>query len=304
MEPNNYQPELPIIRPPSESRSLLVRVTRGCNWNRCRFCGIYPAMGEPDFSVRELDDICHDIDVTLQRHPRAKTAFLGDADPLAGGLKLVLGVLNHLQKRVQLERITCYARASTLRRLGPEAVKQLAAAGLSRVHLGLESGDLETLTLQRKGQSPEMVAEVAHWLREASIELSVYVLLGLGGRDKWRQHIRATAALLNRIEPDFIRIRRLWLYQRPGYENPLLELVRDGRFIEQNGEGTVHELRLLLEELQPMHSYFACDHANNYVQVAGPLDEAQGEMLAEVDAFLSLPEEQRQHCYQTIGSRI
>lgn len=181
---------------------------------------------------------------------------------------------------------------------------QLADAGLGRVHLGLESGDPETLILQRKGQSPEMVAKVADWLRKAKIELSVYVLLGLGGHDKWQQHIRATAALLNLIEPDFIRIRRLWLYQQAGSENPLFKLVREGGFVEQSAEGTVHELRLLLEELQPISSYFACDHANNYVQVAGSLAEARKEMLAEVDAFLSLSEEQRRCCYEGIGSRI
>ena len=171
-------------------------------------------MGEPDFSIRELDDICRDIDLLLERHPRATTAFIGDADPLAGGLELILGVLNHLRKKAQVERITCYARASTLHKLGLEAILQLADAGLGRVHLGLESGDPETLILQRKGQSPEMVASVADWLRKAKIELSVYVLLGLGGHDRWQQHIRATAALLNLIEPDFIRIRRLWLYSR------------------------------------------------------------------------------------------
>lgn len=296
--------EQPIIRPPSESRSLLVRVTRGCNWNRCRFCGIYPAMGEPNFSVRSLDAICKDIDELLIRHPRATTAFLGDADPLAGGLDLVLGVLHYLGATEKFSRITSYARASTLKKLGKEAMEQLAAAGLGRLHLGLESGDPETLNFHRKGQSPKMVEEVAAWLKEAGIEMSVYVLLGLGGRDNWRQHIEATADLLNRVQPDFIRLRRLWLYQDASAECPLWQQVRDGSFIEQTPEGTVHELQLLLERLQPMHALFACDHANNYFQVSGMLDSERDALLAEVKEFLSLPEPLRQQHYQQTGSRI
>ena len=133
----NPPPEQPTIRPPSEYRSLLVRVTRGCNWNRCRFCGIYPALGQPDFSVRPLSEIYPDIDTLCQRHPRLETAFLGDADPLAAGLDVMIAVLDKLQSLKRWQRLTCYARASTLRKLGPEAISELASHGLNRIHLGL-----------------------------------------------------------------------------------------------------------------------------------------------------------------------
>ena len=42
------EPEPLIIRPPTEAGSVLIRVTRGCNWNRCRFCGIYALLGQPE----------------------------------------------------------------------------------------------------------------------------------------------------------------------------------------------------------------------------------------------------------------
>ena len=87
------QPESLIIRPPSEWRSLLVRITRGCNWNRCRFCGIYPAMGQADFSSRSLAEIRHDIDLLTRLHPRMETAFFGDADPLAAGMEVFVGAV-------------------------------------------------------------------------------------------------------------------------------------------------------------------------------------------------------------------
>jgi histone acetyltransferase (RNA polymerase elongator complex component) len=47
------------IRPPSEARSLLVRVTRNCPWNRCRFCPVYK---DTDFSRRPLTHVLADIE--------------------------------------------------------------------------------------------------------------------------------------------------------------------------------------------------------------------------------------------------
>ena len=299
------RPESLIIRPPSEWRSLLVRITRGCNWNRCRFCGLYPAMGQPDYSCRSLPEIKHDIDLLTRHHPKIKTAFFGDADPLTAGMEVFVNAARYLRKSQAIERLTSYARVSTLYKLGLNNIHLLAKAGLNRVHLGLESGDPEILQFQRKGQSPKMVVTVAHWLKEAGIEISFYVLLGLGGQDQSDQHIRSTAHIINETEPEFVRLRRLWLYDKNLERKcPLWEQVQDGSFIEQTAEGTVLEVRLLLNLLEPLNTFFACDHANNYINASGLLKNDKNDMLREVDDFLALPKEQRQAHYSNVGSRI
>ena len=262
-------------------------------------------MGEPEFSCRELVDIRKDIDMLVARNPRLDTVFFGDADPLSAGMDVFTGAARYVRSLCPLKRLTCYARASTLYKLGASNIGLLAAAGLNRVHLGLESGDEEILRFQRKGQSRKMVVAVAGWLKDAGIELSCYVLLGLGGQNRFEQHARATAELLNEIEPEFIRLRRLWLYgEGSEKECPLIEQVRSGSFIPQTPEGTVIEVKLLLEHLQPLNSFFACDHANNYIQISGLLKEERAEMLREVLDFLALPEQTRMAQYNLIGSRI
>ncbi len=301
-------PEVPLIRPPSEWRSLLVRVTRGCKWNRCRFCGIYPHLGEPEFSIRTVEEVKHDIDLLCSLRQRFETAFFGDADPLQAGVDAFVEIAEYLRKVIPVKRLTCYSRASTLRKIGPDDLKILAAAGLDRVHIGLESGDAEILRYHRKGQSPTMVREVAAWLKEAGIEISFYVLLGLGGRDQWQRHILETAKVINDTEPEFVRIRRLWLYgcDTPfsGPESPLLKEIRAGAFIPQTPEGSVLELKLLLENLDNISTCIVCDHHNNYVHVSGCINEDKEDMLAEIDSFLALPASKREAHYQVVGSRI
>jgi len=302
-------PESLIIRPPSEYRSMLVRLTRGCKWNRCRFCGLYPHLGEPTFSKRTVPEVKHDIDLLSQRNPRPENVFFGDADPLQIGVDAFIEITRYLRQVLPVKRLTSYARASTLWKLKKNAIKELAKAGLNRVHIGLESGDAQTLNFHRKGQSPKMVKETTHWLHEAGIEVSFYVLLGLGGRENWQKHIRETAKIINETEPQFVRLRRLWLYGSDGMlsgpECPLFEEIRAGTFTPQTPEGTVLELKLLLEKLDDHLAVFlACDHQNNYVRVSGSIKDDKDDMLETVNEFLALPEKDREAHYRAVGSHI
>jgi histone acetyltransferase (RNA polymerase elongator complex component) len=265
-----------------------VRLTRGCKWNRCRFCGLYPHLGEPTFTKRTVAEVKHDIDLIQERNVRSDTVFFGDADPLQIGLEEFIEVAKYLRTKLSVKRLTAYARASTLWKLKKDGIEALAGGGLNRVHIGLESGDAKTLNFHRKGQSPKMVTETTNWLKEAGIEVSFYVLLGLGGRENWQDHILETARVINETGPDFVRVRRLWLYQShslSGPECPLFKEIRAGSFIPQTPESTVLELKLLLEKLDNhLGTMFICDHHNNYVQVAGVLKDDKEDMLADVIA--------------------
>jgi len=312
MEPNIpdvIDPEHLVIRPPSEWRSLLIRVTRGCQWNRCRFCGIYPALGEPEASVRTVAEVTRDIDTHRQRCEGFDSVFLGDADPIVIGREPFVEILEHLGSRFpELTRTTCYARASTLRDLGEEGILSLAEAGLTRVHVGLESGDRGLLRYHRKGQRPETVIDAGRWCRSAGIEVSLYILLGMGGRDRWTEHIDHTADVVNATQPEFVRIRRIWMYDQSDgalQDCPLHEDIRSGDFIPQTPEGTVLELRRLVERIDAGAStWLTCDHANNYARVEGKIPADRDRLLTEIDAFLALPESERLSHYERIGSRI
>lgn len=294
-------PEGLIIRPPSEARSMLLRVVRGCHWNRCRFCGIYDLYEQP-FEVRPLEDVLEDIDLLKEYwSDKAKTAFLGDADPMERPAAFLLPILERLYQRFPaLERVTAYGRASSLNRKTLEELKALAAQGLTRIHVGLESGSDEVLRFHRKGAGQKMLIDIGRKVRKAGISLSFYVLLGLGGRDLWQAHATETAHVINETRPEFVRIRRLWIHPH----SKLGQEVQAGTFKEQTPEGTVEELRLLIDKISVTGPYLTCDHANNYLPIHGSLPEDKEAMLAVIDQFLEKPQEERQRHYKAVGSVI
>jgi len=295
------EPEHLVIRPPSEARSLLLRVVRGCNWNRCRFCGIYDLFETP-YSLRSLDEVLKDIDaLTATYGDIFRTAFIGDANPLDLDTDFLVRVLTHLREKFpRVERVTSYARASSLQKKSVEDLLAIHEAGLDRVHVGLESGSNKVLKFQMKGTSQKQLIEAGNKAMESGLELSYYFLSGLGGQDLWEEHAIESAHVFTRVKPHFIRVRRLFIHPA----STLMEKVRSGEFTQQTPEGTVLELRLLLENIDAERSTFTCDHANNFLPVHGTLNGDKGEMLGMIDKFLALPKARRMEHYNSVPSVI
>ena len=172
-------------------------------------------------------------------------------------------------------------------------------AGLDRLHVGLETGDDALLRFHQKGISARRMVDACRAIKDAGIELSLYVLLGLGGRTRWREHARGTVAALNAIRPQFIRLRRLWIHSRCS----LHQAVRAGDFEPQTPEGTVVETREILAGLDPdMPVEVECLHHNDYVKFHGRLPDDRAEILGAIDAFLALPEAEREAVYRVPSS--
>jgi len=282
-----------VIRPPSEARSLLVRVTRNCPWNQCLFCPAYKGV---KFSRRSVAEVKADIDAMAKEYGKhsnmIETAFLQDADSLILKTDQILEILRHIKVRFpRLERITTYARATTLKRKSVEEFVQLKEAGLTRIHTGLESGSEKVLKMIKKGITPEDILEAGRKVMAAGISLSEYIMPGVGGRTLSEEHARETARLLNQVEPDFIRVRTFGLHPK----SPMKKMADAGTFLPMTDEEIVVEIRLLLSCLDEIHSYFSCgDYSPNLLmEVNGYLDQKKGDMLSEIDKFLSLTPEQK-----------
>jgi len=278
-----------VIRPPSEANSLLVRVTRNCPWNRCLFC---PAYKGTAFSRRSVSEIKEDIDEMARYQSRngsqITTAFFQDADSLILPTEELLEILKHLGETFpSLTRVTSYARAKSMKRKSVQSLKALKSAGLTRIHTGLESGSVKVLKLIQKGESPEEMVEGGQRVMAAGIELSEYIMPGVGGRDLSRENALETADVLNRIRPDFIRVRTFALPP----DSPMEEMAREGRFAPMDDLEIVSEIRELLRHLEELPSHFRCADfsLNLLMHVDGYLDRDRESMLEDLDSFLSLP---------------
>ncbi len=274
----NY--DFPPFRPPSEANSLLLRVTRGCPWNRCTFCSMYKGT---KFEIRDLEEILGDIEIAKELYgDRVGTVFIGDSNSLTVKTDMLIQVLNSLYGSFpNLERVTSYARAKTLSKKPIEDLEKIRQAGLTRLHVGLETGDRELLKEIDKGATPEEMVEAGRKSKKARFEYSLYVLLGIGGEEKWEGHARGTAEVLNQVDPHFIRVRTFI----PQPNSPLYEAMQRGRFRPPSPETILKETKLLLEGLQAT-SQFLSDHISNLLPLHGKLPEDKHRMIRMIDEAL------------------
>ncbi len=176
----------------------------------------------------------------------AKTVFLQDANSLLMPTEQLIEVITYLKETFPcISRITTYARSKTIAKKSLDQLKKLHKAGLSRLHVGLETGDDELLKHVDKGVTAEDHISAGKKAKKAGFQLSEYVMIDLGGRDRFKQHAENTAKVLNEIDPDYIRLRPLMVM--PGV--PLYEEYRKGELTLSSPHERLQELKILVENL-------------------------------------------------------
>ena len=330
MDRHPLQFEQGPIRPPNEAQSLLLRFTRNCPWNQCLFCPVYKGrtfslrpvaeIKEDIRTARRIADEVSSVSRSLG-HGGAVTdavissifsggsypgsyrsvaawmyydtgaCFLQDADNLIMRTEELIEALTFLRQTFpEIRRVTTYSRSRTVTKKPLDALKRIHRAGLDRVHIGLETGYDPLLKLMKKGVTAAQHVEAGRRLVEAGMEVSEYVMPGLGGREMWREHAVETARVLNQINPHFIRLRSL----RVPPHIPLHAKLQDGSFHMLTDDEAAEEIRVFIEHLDGITSTVTSDHIMNLLEeVGGKLPEDKAKMIKVIQAYQRLPDTER-----------
>ncbi|MDM7986837.1 MAG: radical SAM protein [Smithella sp.] len=261
-----------IIRPPSEAYSLLLQVTVGCSHNRCTFCGTYR---QKKFKIKPLERIEKDLKEARTYGP-VNRLFLCDGDSLIIPQMRLVEILQMINRYLPgLDRIGSYANAKSILRKSVDELKELRKLGLKILYLGMETGNAELLKKINKGATREKMAEAARRVKEAGIELSVTVILGIGGIEKSIEHAMDTASLLTEMDPDYVGALTLMLVpQTEMYEDYLA-----GRFVLPDKIGFIRELYLMIAHSNFTNCYFTSNHASNYLPIKARLPRQKEKIL-------------------------
>jgi radical SAM superfamily enzyme YgiQ (UPF0313 family) len=275
--------DMPLWRPPSEANSLILQATLGCSFNRCSFCSMYRTK---PFAIRPLDQVQAEIRVVARTAPGVRRVFLADGDALAAPTDHLLALLEALRAAFPLlERVSSYALPANLLKKSVEELTRLREGGLTLLYYGIETGSADLLKRITKGATPEAMIAGLTKAKQAGVTLSATVILGLGGQAYWREHIDATADLVNQVGLDYLSTLQLML-------EPMIraEFHRKFRepFQEQDDRALLAEQVRLIERLDPPAPLvFRSNHASNALALAGTLPQDRERLLAQLQLALA-----------------
>jgi radical SAM superfamily enzyme YgiQ (UPF0313 family) len=266
----------PLFRPPSEARSLIFQITVGCSQNSCTFCGMYKGKS---FRIRPVAEILAEIAEIPERYrPVIDRVFLADGDALVYPYEGLVTLLDALAAAFpRLTRVGAYASPNSLLTKSEAQLRTLREKKLRILYFGLESGCDDTLVAIRKGFTAEAMAQQAIKTRQAGMKLSVTAILGLAGCDLSMEHARATAAWVNRVNPEYFSLLTLFHRHNEEFVRTLKQCTR---------RELILEARELLVHLNPHHTILRSNHVSNFLNLAGSYPKDRERLINDVDAAL------------------
>ena len=279
----------PMYRPPSEGKSLIFQVTLGCSFNECSFCDMYRSK---EYSERSWEEVKGEIDLMAKQVPDTTRIFLADGDALNLSTDYMIKIVEYLYKNFpELERVSCYAMPMNILKKTSDELKRMNAAGLNMLYLGIETGSDIILKKITKGATSATIIRACRKAIETGFTLSCIMILGLGGRNYSKEHIKETARVVNESSPHYLGT--LTLILETGVKEEFLTKF-DEPFHEINDEEALAELHDLVEQINVKEEMvFRANHGSNAYNIAGTFPDEKEMMLRKISWYKDHPEQIR-----------
>lgn len=271
-----------IYLPIWEEDAAPLEVQIGCGWHRCKFCDF----ANDPLHVFSLPEIDVKAQMLATVSPKADRVFLLGENPFMLPCEMLLDIFDIVANRFpHASQISMYARFDDVLRKTDAELEELVDNGLSKLHIGLESGSQEILDYFDKGIRVEDALEACRRLHAHDIEFAFTMIAGLGGKQLTRAHSLESARFLNRAQPRSVWVTGLLVWP----DTPLAQMVANGEFQQLTFRERLEEMRAMVEAMEMENCTFVDSTVLGTFTLQAELPSQKQSLLAAMDHLLSKP---------------
>lgn len=274
-----------VYRPPLENESALLEVTHGCSWGKCAFCDF---ARDPYYRF-DMADIENKIKLLRQIIDGNHRVYFLGSNPFSLPTARLLQICDWIHQYIPcVEEISMYARADDINRKTWMDMMALREAGITDLHVGLESGSDRVLRLHNKGETAYDIKKAIDTLESCDMQYNLTAIVGLGGRKYSMEHAEKTAEFLSRTKPF-----NVWFMGLKVWPNtPLETMVKTGVFDQMTPLEMLKEERHMISLIDFKEPCLYVDStALQKYTLAAWLPRLKDNLLSSVDRLIREAEE-------------
>jgi len=239
---------------------------------------------EKKFRIKDINSIKEELREARNFYRSVKRIFLADGDAFILRTSDLIEILNEIKRLFpECERVSSYATPKDIINKSNEDIKILNEHGLKMLYMGIESGSNEILKIINKGVTAEQIIKAGQKSIECGMKLSVTLISGIGGVDKWREHAVESAKVISEINPHYVGL--LTLMVEEGTE--LHMKISKGEMVLLNPQQVIAETYEFVKNLEVSECIFRSNHASNYVPLGGTLNRDKEEIIQVLKMYLN-----------------
>lgn len=316
-----------------EDGKLSFCFSEGCAWNRCIFCDRHKKISYRQCSDEEIHDKIASLAATAERiaslrandgswssievnkyistlpendreqfNKMLEWTRYGSADVMIEDSNFFTFSIDEMEAKLaelksafpSITRFECYGRVDSLAKTAVQELERLYDMGLSTIHVGFETGSDQLLRDMQKGCSKEQQVKAAENVKQAGIQLAVYIMPGIGGCTQSDENVRETAELLRITDPHKVHLQSTVVK----VDSALDKYMHEGMRVSCTENEKLEEIRQLIIDCEMCSGIFISSHDVNLIRtVTGFPSKDQVRMLSLIDEYFAL-EQDDQKLYQ------
>lgn len=210
------------IRPDTQEPQATIATSRGCP-SKCLFC-LTPHISGRKLRLRSPESIYAEMKECFDKYNIRNFFFKSDTFTYdkAWTIRLCDLILQS-----DLKGKIAWVANSRVNPIDLETLQKMKQAGCWLVAFGFESGSPDTLQKARKGTTVEQNLAAAKMAKKAGLKIYGFYLIGFPWET--RKHLRQTAALMKKINADFVELH----LATPFYGTELYDLAKQDGLIDE-----------------------------------------------------------------------